>query len=320
MTCYGAATYPISEKEYMNSKQMWMWRAYNGALYSQGTQLDNKIEKIHSGDLVRFDLDCNTHVIKIYLNDKEMGESFKQVNGTIYPAVAFYGSDRSIELISVEKIDKNTTDPLLYLTSQKLVNVYQFIIYQSSVGYGSIGLNNGLGYDNLKAKVNNENIKKYISIHPPSNGCSYATFSFKEDLYCRFITEVAISDEVKDETNPLTFRVKTGNELLWESKKINKSKIVEKCDIQLPDKITELTLEIFCDGKNENCHGIFISPLLYSKKLPNNMKLYLSYLENKPKDTYELAKYLLKLIENQSKCHISSMSSLYKIDPFKYGI
>lgn len=86
MTCFGAAIYPVTEKEYMNSKEMWMWRAYNGSLYSQGNQLPNKVEKIHNNDLVKFELDCEEHTLKLFLNDKEMSESFKNVKGTIYPA------------------------------------------------------------------------------------------------------------------------------------------------------------------------------------------------------------------------------------------
>lgn len=123
MTCFGAAIYPVTEKEYLNSKEMWMWRAYNGSLYAQGSQMPNKVEKIHNNDLVRFELDCDEHTLRLFLNDKEMSECFKNVKGTIYPAVAFYGPSRSVELISVEKIDKKATEAVVYLCMQQLKSV-----------------------------------------------------------------------------------------------------------------------------------------------------------------------------------------------------
>lgn len=116
MTCFGAAIIPVLNSEYSTSPQLWMWRAYNGQLYSRGNSLSEKIEKAHQGDIVRFELNCSNHELHLFLNDKEMTNFFTEVTGTIYPAVTFYGSSRAVELIDVKCLDQQ---PSLVLNGSK---------------------------------------------------------------------------------------------------------------------------------------------------------------------------------------------------------
>ena len=84
-----------------SSGQLWVYRGYNGALYSQGRCLSKKLDKFHQGDKIRFIMDHVAAQISVFVNGKAFGPVFTEMplGVPIYPAVSFYGSDRSVKLL-----------------------------------------------------------------------------------------------------------------------------------------------------------------------------------------------------------------------------
>ena len=56
MTCMGAAVLPMTTASYSKSKNMWMYRGYNGGTYARGTE-GALFPKFHPGDVIRMTLD-----------------------------------------------------------------------------------------------------------------------------------------------------------------------------------------------------------------------------------------------------------------------
>ena len=76
-----------------------MYRAYNGALYEKGVEKKNRLPfRAVSGDVVRCDLDLNEGTLSYFHNGTFSGIGFRGITGTVFPAVATYGSGRSVRL------------------------------------------------------------------------------------------------------------------------------------------------------------------------------------------------------------------------------
>ena len=124
-----------------------MYRGYNGGLYSRGTRTNTNeaFPKFHQGDVVRTELDLDNGTIAYFVNDVPCGVAFKDIQGVIYPAVAFYGSGRSVTILRVEKIG-------ICDAKNSCVYLYTLPEEEHTVGHGTIGKGCSLGYD--KHKVN----------------------------------------------------------------------------------------------------------------------------------------------------------------------
>lgn len=107
-SCFGAAIKPVVTANYESSKEMWMYRAYNGHRYANGSNIASgrsDEDKIKKGDTVRFELDFDEAdgVIKMQINGKDKGVVFTGLKGkALHPAIAFYSSGRTITALSVE--------------------------------------------------------------------------------------------------------------------------------------------------------------------------------------------------------------------------
>lgn len=100
--CYGLATKPVTNQSYDSSSQLWTIRAYTGQVYHSGTSHSN-VTKIHQGDIVRFELDCDAHECRLKVNDTDHGVVFSDLpDKEIFPCIATYSSSREAELIKVE--------------------------------------------------------------------------------------------------------------------------------------------------------------------------------------------------------------------------
>jgi hypothetical protein len=98
--CYGVATLPINSSDFATSKEMWMFRPFNGALYSGGKILKKTLDgRPKSGDVLRCDF--NGGSLAYYLNDVYLGTAFDSLIGPFYPAIQFYGSNRIVTLRNV---------------------------------------------------------------------------------------------------------------------------------------------------------------------------------------------------------------------------
>ena len=122
-----------------------MYRGYNGSLYNRGTRISGSdtFPKFHQGDIIRTELDLDNGTISYSINDTPHGVAFRDVEGTIYPAVAFYGSGRQVTLVKVEQVGV----PEIQGSSLNLCTLSEI---DSSVGYGTMGKGSNLGYDKKK--------------------------------------------------------------------------------------------------------------------------------------------------------------------------
>ena len=80
-----------------------MYRGYNGITYNQSEE-GKTLSKFHPGDIIRVTLDMTAGTISYRVNDADQGITFRNVAGTVYPAVAFYGSDRCVRFVKLERL------------------------------------------------------------------------------------------------------------------------------------------------------------------------------------------------------------------------
>ena len=158
------------------------------------------------------------------------------------------GKDRTIKLLSVE-CESESGDSDVYLSSLKEE--------VCSVGYGAFGSSGSLGYENKKITVNGK-LSRYIyipiifstgwyhvtsnfrifiyvwfkkryglSLHPPSNGYSYVSYSIQEGGYNLFTASVAINDDVIDGCmSDIYFELLGDGVSLWKSPTMKSSQVV----------------------------------------------------------------------------------------------
>ena len=116
--CLGIARHPLRiSQDYENIRRqiythqdLMLWRSYKGLLYADGDKLDHSLEPIawtKGGHvLVKFILDLDRGELEIIRNGISLGVAFKDVQGPVCPAVAFYASyEKEIELVHYGKGD-----------------------------------------------------------------------------------------------------------------------------------------------------------------------------------------------------------------------
>lgn len=107
-SCLGVARRPVTNCNYDTTSDMWLIRCYNGDTYHCG-RLPKKrsIPQIHPNDICKFTFDCDTRTLSLMVNDIDIGVIFDNLDSGISPAVSFYGSGKSIKLLSIKQI-RNT--------------------------------------------------------------------------------------------------------------------------------------------------------------------------------------------------------------------
>eukprot|EP01050_Picozoa_sp_SAG11_P021186 SAG11_NODE_3719_length_2262_cov_1.462783_1_plen_558_part_10 len=112
-SCLGAAVRPVKNPQYNRSPEMMMLECYNGKMHCEGCKdhyevANSPIDKVHENDVVRIDLDMDKGEMCYKVNDKDFGVCFKNIKGTIYPAVSFYSTaGRVVELVSVQRLSSS---------------------------------------------------------------------------------------------------------------------------------------------------------------------------------------------------------------------
>ncbi|CAN0459254.1 unnamed protein product [Discosporangium mesarthrocarpum] len=110
--CLGAGTRPVGSSSYSSSPNLWMYRLYNGGLYNRGhgagavggNSAPISRERGHPGDVFRVTLDCEAGTLSYVINgERDQGVCFTGISGEVFPAVSFYGANRSVRLLSVER-------------------------------------------------------------------------------------------------------------------------------------------------------------------------------------------------------------------------
>lgn len=133
------------------------------------------------GNTIRFELFWSDCTIRASVEGEDQGVVFEVEEGqTVYPAVAFYGSNRSVSLQSVESDRESSVMPLpeLPLLSHK-------------VGFGEMGLGGKLGYGpkpgdaDPGVRLGGQPMRGAISLHPPPGSLGDSPLDEETDLVRR---------------------------------------------------------------------------------------------------------------------------------------
>ncbi|KAI9916240.1 hypothetical protein PsorP6_016910 [Peronosclerospora sorghi] len=283
MTCFGAAILPVTVNGYDSSPSLWMLRGYNGNLYARGHKLGRTIGKVHPGDIVQVDVDMSEGTLAYKINGTDYGVVFTDLAGyEVHPAVSFYGSGKVISLLGLTKSDCISSDSAdfdpVFLSSMKE--------YHYSVGYGTLGKGDQLGYagngnpdaylsnetassGSTSIRVNGELKRRCLSTHPPSNGSSYVMYDLSE-AYETVSGAVAINDDSPNEILQnrgvsVVFQIYGDEKLLWQSKAMSTTYLIEQFEVNVRN-MRMLELRVVCQGCNYCAHAIWVNPCLHPVK------------------------------------------------------
>jgi hypothetical protein len=310
-TCFGIAIRPVLDSSYDHSKQLWMYRAYNGNLYARGKLLNNKkFKKVCKGDIVKADLDMFAGTLSFTVNDEFQGVAFTDLCGLhIFPAVTFYGEKRSVTLIDC----KSTAVVCHHLCNMKEID--------SQVGWGQVGKATWLGYDGndgMKTiSVADKPVQYGLSMYPPLGGYAYIEYELGGVYECLNVA-VALNDDIKsDETAKVVFEVYGDGELLWKSPIVSVKGKSVATEIKLLDvKVLQLRVRDLntekpnANGVSSAAHAIWSVAnvefqTMYRRWYRNVFTNSILYPEN------SLA--TLSMHENNNDPHLAAASLLHKL-------
>lgn len=202
-SCFGAAVKPVESSNYENATCMYMYRAYNGYRYTAGSCNSSDLtdtDKVKKGDTIRFELDMDDRdgVINAFINGRAVSNNpvFKGLRGkSLWPAVAFYSSGRTVSIVSVEgplrlgpggggaaakaaaprsgpgKASELTQCTVGVTTTRSLADLAEAHVI---TGQGTFGKNGDLGVgkptDDRKVRVGGTAIISSLALHPPPGG------------------------------------------------------------------------------------------------------------------------------------------------------
>ncbi|TDH72085.1 hypothetical protein CCR75_000780 [Bremia lactucae] len=280
MTCFGAATLPVTVNGYDSSPSLWMLRGYNGNLYARGHKVSRTIGKVHPGDIVQVDIDMAEGTLAYKINGTDYGVVFTDLAGQeVHPAVSFYGSGKVISLLGVTRWDC----PALIPAGIDPVFLSNLREHHFFVGYGTLGKGGQLGYasngdSNISSgiaattgsnliRIKGEAKVRCLSTHPPSHGDAYVMYDLFEAYYM-LQGAVAINDDSRDEQNHetcLVFKIYGDDKLLWQSEQISESCQIEFFEVVIKD-VRMLELKVSCLGSNFCAHAVWVDPFLHPVK------------------------------------------------------
>lgn len=117
-TCIGAVVKPVKSFEY-DCGQHFMYRCYNASLYGPGKSTASDRPKIHEDSVVQIEYDSAEGTLTYAIDGAAPILCFTGVfNKTLYPAVGFYGSGRSVTLLDAACVSSISTE-----ASEKTVGV-----------------------------------------------------------------------------------------------------------------------------------------------------------------------------------------------------
>jgi hypothetical protein len=109
-SCFGVMSAPFSDS--YKSSNCWMYRSYNGCLYDRGCEDRRGKQRIHPGDTVACVYDADCGVLSFAVNGVDQGVCFSDISGEVFPAVAFYGNSREVELLSLQRVGTAPRHPV----------------------------------------------------------------------------------------------------------------------------------------------------------------------------------------------------------------
>jgi formylglycine-generating enzyme required for sulfatase activity len=135
------------------------------------------------------------------------------------------------------------------------------------VAEGRFAKKGDLGYragNSSRIKVKDKEWPNGISMHAPTNG--YARAKYKLDrAVTRLRATAALNDTAGIIQTPLTFQVLGDGKVLWQSKPIQASGMVEECDVGIAG-VKRLELRVLCPGPFINAQAVWLEPRVFSKR------------------------------------------------------
>ena len=88
--CVGVASMPIGNTNLENTGSMWLYRAYNGALYHSGKC--GLLEPFTIGDIIDMEVNMDKRTLSYYKNGKHLGEAYSDLPELVFPVILFYAT------------------------------------------------------------------------------------------------------------------------------------------------------------------------------------------------------------------------------------
>ena len=208
---YGCGTKPVNSGSYDSSSNLWMIRCYNGSVYPARSGRSST-SKIHVGDVVRFELDCDAGTVTCKINGADQGVVFTGLEGKeVFPAVCSYGDGRTCKFLSIETSDG-------FGDSSKVLSS---LTPQSSSGHY---VNEGKLESDIDISVRGKSCGNGISLWPfPSTSeASTVTYNFSEAATPpeAIVGELAVDDSSPENAQPVIVEIlhSDGTTVLYKSR------------------------------------------------------------------------------------------------------
>lgn len=258
MTCFGAATIPITISSYDSSPDLWMVRAYNGNVYARGKKLNKIIGKVHPGDSVTIEVDMEAGTMSYKVNDYNFGVIFSNLKGyTIYPAISSYGTGKRVSLVKLDAWGNTLKSP------SAGINLEEKPLYLSRV----------LNFENkqvvpaivkLDAEENiehleNDDVQVATSLlHQVSDDSTAGlTFSVPKN-YVLLRGSCSVAPKTSKIEN-VTFRICANKKILWESKQTSRKPTCFSVSVENQESIE---MHAFRDEGQGDFTAIWIDPYM----------------------------------------------------------
>ena len=250
-SCFGLVTLPVTSTNYEHSSSMWMYRCYNGNLYAKGSNLHRPQSKVHPGDTVRFELDMDTGTCSISHNGGAPVQAFKDLTGlTVYPAIAFYSSNRSIRVLSVE------VEGSAAATSE--TRVARLSSTTDTATKTSLGLGSTLPGTAAPLLLGNDTVTDAImfDVHSkatePKEGINIVTIGAANLGVDTFRSRVGVVRKLGDDwvlDEPILFSLLADDVEVW-STAVSSFDVATDVDVHLLPGVSELVMKVACESQS----------------------------------------------------------------------
>eukprot|EP01029_Cantina_marsupialis_P010171 TRINITY_DN232160_c0_g1_i1.p1 TRINITY_DN232160_c0_g1~~TRINITY_DN232160_c0_g1_i1.p1 ORF type:complete len:1011 (-),score=336.00 TRINITY_DN232160_c0_g1_i1:236-3268(-) len=288
-SCFGLAIKPVSSSSYESSSQLWMYRAYNGNHYSAGSRTGSS-SRIATGAMVRCDLDMDAGTMNLFINGTDQGVVFSnlQEHAVIYPAVAFYSSQRKITLnwFQLASSSGPSETPVklqdVPTVDTKLPEEANLGYFKSSEEHKNINTGAGMQLANSricmlppKPEVVEEESKEEEIVEESKESEKMHYSSIKYDLegkYTRFESVVCMStsitnDKLEETNSTYQFQVLVDGVMLWESKVFSRNSDEDTAKVPTV-KAKQLELRTVCLSGDESLgHLVWGNPFVIEAQL-----------------------------------------------------
>ena len=93
------------KKDYVGDINAGFGYMFDGDIYNRDNKIYGKLYQskgLSIGDIVKCEINFNNKTIKYYVNNKDIGIAFDNVNGSVKPGLTLYRNGNSVELLDVK--------------------------------------------------------------------------------------------------------------------------------------------------------------------------------------------------------------------------